>query len=74
MIFYKKREKWGKKKKPEDEEQARGKSWALNYQVKGFWKQSRSEVMLVGCGLGLLPGTLKSCYILSERKIICGSL
>lgn len=25
---------------PEDEEQARGKSWALNYQVKGFWKQS----------------------------------
>lgn len=61
-------------KNPEDEEQARGKSWALGDQVKGFWKQSHSEVMLVGCGLGLLPGTLKSHCILSERKIICGSV
>ena len=44
-------------KNPEDEEQAREKSWALGYLVKGFWKQSRSEVMLVECGLGLLTGT-----------------
>ena len=62
------------KKNLEDEEQTRGKSWALGYLVKGFWKQSCSEVMLVGCGLGLLPGTLKSHCILSERKIICGSV